>query len=404
MPVFVYKAIDSQRRHAPAVGGTVAADSPRQARQQLRARGLTVQEIVEHSAKRSASFSLRRRSGRHSGKLPSAIREIATLLGAGISLVDAMTTVAEQHRGDFRSSLLLLRERVSAGIGLAEAMAEQPDVFDPLCIHMAEVGENAGTLETVLDQWAEFKERSLSLKDRVITALLYPTFVMVIGLGVVLFLMTFVIPMLLENIVDAGRPLPWPTQIVKGISDLLVGHGWLIAIVAGLAITAGAAALRTPTGRRAWHRTLLRVPLIGPMARKQAIARIAMVIATLMRSGVEFLRALDVTGRSVGNTLISDALEQVGREVAAGQDIGRALQRTGVFPALAIQIFTVGQESGRLEEMLDRLASDYDRQVTRLSERLTAALEPILIVTLAVFVGFILMATVLPILEAGNVI
>lgn len=400
MSVFVYKAIDVRRG---AVNGTVAADSPRQARELLRARGLSVHEIAEHSAKASGGFSLRRRAPRHAGKVTTAIREVATLLGAGISLVDAISTVCEQHKGDFRSALLLLRERVSAGVGLAEAMAEQPEVFDPLCIHMAEVGENSGTLETVLDQWAEFKERSLALKDRVITALLYPTFVLVIGIGVVLFLMTFVIPMLLENLLDAGRPLPWPTKIVKGLSDLLIHYGGLLGILTGGAVVGLVMAVKSPRGRRLWHRLLLRVPLLGTMARKQAIARIAMVIATLLRSGVEFLRALEVTGRSVGNSLVSDALAEVGREVAAGQEIGRALEKTGIFPPLAVQIFTVGQESGRLEEMLDRLAADYDRQVTRMSERLTAALEPILIVTLAVFVGFILLATVLPILEAGNV-
>lgn len=400
MAVFVYQAFDGRQG---SQCGTIAADSPRQARDLLRARGLLVQSIAEHGSAAKTAFGIRQGSGKHAVKLTTGIREIATLLGAGIPLVEALRTAGEQQKGSFRSSLLLLRERVSAGIGLAEAMAEQPDVFDPLCVHMAEVGENAGTLETVLDQWADFKDRALMLKDRVTTAMTYPMFVLVVGVAVTLFLMTYVIPMLLENLLEAGRPLPLPTRIVKGMSDLLLGYGWISAIGAGAAIAAIVIGVRSRSGKRAWHRLVLKLPLIGSMARRQAVSRMAMIIATLMKSGVDFLRALDVTGRSIENVLLRDALAQVGKDVGAGQKIGKSLARTGIFPPLAVQIFAVGQESGRLEEMLERLAADYDRQVARASERLTAALEPVLILSLALFVGFILLATILPILEAGNV-
>jgi type II secretory pathway component PulF len=296
-----------------------------------------------------------------------------------------------------------LHERVSAGVGLAEAMAEQPGVFDPLCIHMVEVGENTGTLESVVDQWAEFRERSIGLKDRVVTALTYPAVVFIVGIIVTLFLMTYVIPMLLENLLNAGKELPLPTRIVKGMSDLLVGHGVLLTILAAGALVGLVAALQTTAGKRAWCWTLLRLPLVGPMARKQAIGRIAMIVSALMKSGIEFVRAVEITAHSTANVILREALEQSSRDVGAGQDIGRALERTGVFPPMAVQIFSVGQESGRLEEMLERLSADYDRQVTRSSERLTAALEPVLILTLAIFVGFLLLAVMLPILEAGNV-
>jgi type II secretory pathway component PulF len=401
MGVFTYKAIDGLRSQ---IDGTIAADTPRQAREVLRARGLKVQEIGDLGNLASASMFRWKAKGYYSTQLATAIRELATLLSAGIPLLDGLKTVAQQQRGAFRTALLLLHERVVAGVGLAEAMAEQPGVFDPLCIHMAEVGENSGTLETVLDQWAEFKERSLMLKDRVITALMYPAFVFIVGLSVTLFLMTYVIPMLLNNLMDAGRELPWPTKIVKNLSEILTGHGIILLVLTGALILGIVLLLQTHRGKKLWHALLLRIPLIGPMARKQAIARISMVIATLMKSGIEFVKAVDVTARSTGNLLLREALEQSSRAVGAGQDIGKALERTGFFPPMAVQIFSVGQESGRLEEMLERLAADYDRQVTRTSERLTAALEPIFILTLAVFVGFLLFATILPILEAGNVL
>ena len=400
MAVFAYKARNGRRTE---IGGTIAADTPRQARELLRARGLSVHEIDTLETKAASIVGRSRNSRRYASHLAAAIRELTTLLGAGIPLLDALTTVSQQQRGEFRAAIQLLRERVSAGIGLAEAMAEQPGIFDSLCIQMAEVGENSGTLETSLEQWAEFKERSLALKDRVLTALMYPAFVVVVGLVVTVFLMTYVLPMLLSGLIDAGRPLPWPTQVVKAISDLMTAHWFSMAVATGASTTGVIFALRTQRGRRAWCATVLRLPLIGPMARKQGVARIAMVISTLMKSGIEFVRAVEVTARSTSNLLLREALEQSCRDIGAGRDIGQALERTGAFPPMAVQIFAVGQESGRLEEMLERLAADYDRQVTRTSERLTAVLEPIFILGLAVFVGFLLLATILPILEAGNV-
>jgi general secretion pathway protein F len=326
------------------------------------------------------------------------------LLGVGIPVTDAIDTLAQQQRGGYRTALLLLRDRVSAGAGLAEAMAEQPDVFDPLSIRMVEVGENSGTLEAVLEQLAGFKERASELKDRVLTALLYPAIVFTVSLAVSIFLMVVVVPMLLTNLLEAGRKLPWPTRVLKAMSDLLVERGWIpfiIVVVCGGALLAW---LRTTRGRRMWHRFLLRLPLIGSMARKQTIARIALVLSTLIRSGIVYLKAVEIVVRSTSNVVFREALEQSANDVASGIEISRSLEKTGVFPPLVVHIFSVGQQSGRLEEMLERLATDYDRQVASSSARLASAFEPLLILTLAVFVGFILFATLLPILEAGNVL
>lgn len=186
--------------------------------------------------------------------------------------------------------------------------------------------------------------------------------------------------------------------------ELSAGRSWLPLSFAGLVALAAGCALRTRAGRRAWHRLILALPLIGPMAQKQTIARVAMVMATLIRSGVVYLKAAEIVVRSTPNLVFSEAIQASAAEVAAGRDIGAALDRTGVFPPLVVHIFSVGQQSGRLEEMLQRLAIDYDRQVASSSARLASALEPLLILALAIFVGFILFATLLPILEAGNVL
>jgi type II secretory pathway component PulF len=402
MTVFAYRASDHA---ASIVRGTIVADTPRQARDELRGRGLTIHDVAQQKApSQGIARKLFRRPGRAASKVGSAVRELATLLGAGIPLLEALDTLTHQYHGSFRSSLLMLRERVSAGCSLAEAMREQPDVFDKLCIQMVDVGENSGTLDVVLEQLSSFAERSLEFKDRVTSALLYPVLVLVMSMSVGMFLMTIVVPMLLDNLLDAGRPLPLPTRVLKNLSDGVRYHGWWIAIVAAIAVFVIIAVLRTERGKLLWHRLLLQLPLVGSMARKQEIARVAMIVSTLMKSGIVFLQAIETAARSTKNVVIGRALLSGRDAVLAGRDIGEALAPTGVFPPMVIQIFTVGQQSGKLEEMLDRLAATYERQVNSSATRLAAALEPILIVFLSLFVGFILFATILPILEAGNVL
>ena len=404
MAVYAYSASND---HGLAFTGTIVADTPRQARDLLRGQGLAVRQMMEHQQSttarrdRTVAWKWRKRS---SAKLTAMVRELSTMLAVGIPLIEALDTLCQQHHGRFRTSLMLVRDRVASGTSLAGAMSMLPEVFDSLTLIMVEVGENSGTLETVLEQLADFKERSLELKDRVLTALLYPFIVLTAALCVCVFLMTVVVPMLLTNLLEAGRRLPWPTRVLKTASDVLVHHGWWLAILGLILLFGGAVVMKTSRGRRLWHRLLLRIPIVGPMAVKQGIARIALVMSTLLRSGIVYLSAVDIAARSTRNVVLCEALQQSGRDVGAGRDIAEALARADVFPPLVVHIFSVGQKSGRLEEMLERLATNYDRQVASAATRLTSLLEPILIVSLAVLVGFILFATMLPILEAGNVL
>ena len=401
MPVFAYTGTDAAHSR---IRGTVAADTPRQARDQLRRDGIAVQKIAEHASRprgRGGLLAPLQRS-RLRARWSEAVHDLAMLLQASTPMLEALDTLAGQHRGGFRDALLGVRDRVAAGASLAEAMAERPDLFDEASVHLVEVGENAGTLEDVLAQLAEFKRRSAQTKDQVLTALLYPAFLVVFGLAAGIFLMTAVLPPLLENLGDMSREIPWPTRIVKAGSDLLIGYGGWLAVAGVAAAAALAALLRTDDGRRRWHRALLRVPLLGPMALKQAVARVAMIVATMSRSGVVLTRAIELAARSTENRVVRDALEAAHGKIGAGEDVAAALGQSGVFPPLAVRVFAVGQESGRLEEMLTRLSDDYERQNEMLSARLTALLEPVLILVLATFVGFLLLATILPILEAGR--
>jgi type II secretory pathway component PulF len=401
MAVFAYKAIDSV---SGEVTGTVAADTPRQARDALRERGLSVRAL-EDVRPEQPRIGRGRWLGRTRGSETTLfIRELSTLLAIGMPMLEALDTVARQHTGRFHAVVLLLRERLAGGASLAQAMREQGGAFDELCANIAEVGEDAGTLDASLERLAEFRERVEQLKGRVTTALIYPAIVLSTAVAATLFLMTFVVPRILEPLVEQGHALPLPTRVVKGASDFVLAWWWVIALAAAGGAAALAALFRTDGGRWWWDRAVLRLPLMGELVRKQAVVRIAVVVGTLLRSGVVFLRALEIAQRTTANRVLRDALRRCEQAVAAGGEIAEALSQTRAFPAMVVQVFALGQQSGRLEEMLDRLATVYDRQVQSTAQRIAAVVEPLIILLLALIVLFIVLATVLPILEAGHAI
>ncbi len=404
MAVYSYIAGGNGESNAAPVRGTIMADSPRQARDQLRAQGLVIRDISEQAPGRRQSRLSRYLYKRQAGKVTGLFQEMSTLLTAGIPLLEALDTITRQHTGRFQKSILLLRDHVAAGGSLAEAMSRQQELYDELAVNIVDVGENAGTLDVALSRLVEFRRRTAKLKNRVVSALMYPAIVLAVGLGVSIFLMTYVVPNLLNVLTQSGKELPMATVIVKGISDFMLGWWWALILV-GVAIIGGVGAvLRTKSGRSAWHRFQLKIPLVGDLIRKQAIARMAMVMATLLKSGLMFVRAVRISQKTVHNVVLRDALATCEKAVGAGRDISVALESTQVFPPLVIQIFAVGQASGHLESMLEDLAVNYDTQVDIASNRLTTLLEPITTIILAIVVGFIAFATILPILEAGNVL
>jgi len=400
MTVFEYRALSHTHTK---VRGTIAADSAREARDKLRTQGFVVETITPQPESNDSFFRFQMRPARYASQLSTAVRDLATLLTAGISLLESIDTLCLQFRGRFKSGLLNVREQIANGTSLSEAMARNPQLFDDLTVQMVRVGENAGTLEVVLDRLADFRERYLQFKDRIVASLIYPTIVVLLAIGVSMFLMTVVLPMLLENLVEAGRPLPWPTRVLKAMSDFVTSYLWLVLAIAALTVVLLMAYIRTETGRRKWHQLVFSIPLLGALARKQEISRLAIVVSTLMKNGIVFVDAVDIACRVSKNLLMRDALDQIKESVRSGQELGGALEATRAFPPMVVQIFIVGQQTGQLEEMLDRLSGSYDREVASATTKLAAALEPLLIIVLALFIGFILFATILPILEAGNV-
>jgi type II secretory pathway component PulF len=399
MPVFHYKAVDVD---ASPVAGTVIADTPRQARDVLRGRGLLVADIAALRERGAATFRERRRGQRAQGEVVAFVRELSTLLTAGIPLLGALDTLVRQHRGRFRTVLQGLRDRIASGASLADAIQGWPTYFGELCVSIVRVGENTGTLETALARLAEFKEKAHRLRSRVVTALIYPAIVSMIGVAVAVFLMTYVVPNLLDTLLEANRPLPLATRIVKGTSDFLLAWWWaLLTGVVGLALIVKVVR-RTDFGRLVLDRLSLRIPLVGDLVRKENTSRMAVVMAALLRSGVHFDEAIRITRRTLNNLVFRRTMDSYEAAVTAGSDIAAPLEASGVFSPLVVQMLVVGQESGQLEDMLEQLAGAYDREVDTATQRLTAMLEPLLIVCLAVLVGFIAFATILPILEVSN--
>ena len=422
MPVFEYRA---KLASGKKTIGTVVADSPRLARDQLRSNGFQIESIrpvsvrisevdsnLNSSASKksliakigtSCSSYLQSLQGQRLGKQVSWFtREMATLLRVGTPMVEALKLSIDQSRGKFRYILLDLREQITGGGSFGSAIRRHSHVFDPVFCEMVTVGEQSGALQSVLLQAAEYREQREKLKDRVFSAMLYPAMVFVLSIFVTVFLMTVVAPTLIGSLEEMQRQLPWPTRVLKFLSDLLLLYGLYILAAISVVAVSGIAFVRSQRGRKIWDRALLKVPILGTLIIKQDCSRLCMVTATLVKSGVELVRALEISQRAVRNTVISDVVGEARKHVAAGVELGSALGGGGVLPPALIQVFSLGQHTGQLEELLFQIAADYNHQVNTLAERLTTIMEPVLIIGLSIIVGFILMATLLPILETGN--
>lgn len=426
MAVYSYQAcpVGVAAGGAPTVlRGTIAADSLRHAREQLRERELDV--IAVDQVRRPLGMGwlmtgLRKGAGRYESRVVAFVRELSTLLAVGTPMLQALdTTIGPQsvqtrerrlrwpvprRASGFDAVLLQLRDRVSAGAALSEAMSDHPGVFDPLTLRLVEVGEKSGTLDAVLDRLAGFKERSAGFRGRLANAMIYPAIVLTMAVVVTVLLMTFVVPNILKPLVESGRPLPLVTEIVKGISDTVIGWWWLIGLLGGGVFVLMVVIIRSEFGQEKWHHLQLNLPGVGPVVRKQETVRVATVVHTLIDSGVAFLAAIEIAQRTVKNRVFKQALAKISESVGTGQDIAEAMRQTDAFPPTVVQVFALGQASGRLGPMLERLAKDYDKQVQQAAQRLTVVMEPVMILVLAILIGFIAFAAILPVLEAGHVL
>jgi general secretion pathway protein F len=405
MPVYEYVAIDTAGKNRK---GIVDADSPRTARQKLRASGIFPTRLAETSPtdarKERSRFELRmlgQRVGR--ADLVGTTRQLATLLTAGLPLVTALSGVLEQvNKPALRRVLSQVRERVNEGSSLSVALGEHPAVFPPVYSAMIHAGESSGTLELVMERLADFGEQQMAIQRKIRANLAYPTLMVGVGLLVVFFLMTYVIPKITRIFVETKRALPLPTVLLIQISAFFQKAWPLLVLLVVLAWIAARFYVKTEKGRRLYHQSLLRLPVGGGIVLRVIIARITRTLGTLLGNGVPLLTALEIVRSLVGNVILAEVIDEARQEISEGATITTPLARGGVFPPTVVQMIAVGEQSGNLEGMLFKIADTYEAEVETRITTLTSLLEPVLILVLGALVGFVVLAVLLPIFEMSH--
>ena len=399
MAQFQYSALDAGGREAT---GAIEAASRNEAIADLAQRGLYVTHMDAEGNLAPVARSLVQGFGRRlSARVMAGLwRQLATAVEAGLPLLTALRVTGEQSdHARLRELLDDLARRVAAGESLSGAMAAQGGRFTRMQVSMVRAGETAGVLDDVLASLAEFAERELDIRERIRSAATYPTIVLALAVISVIVIMTFILPRILNALVESGATLPAPTRLLMGFSGLLQTWGWLIAL---LLVAAGAgfrAWVGMPTGRLAFDRFKLRIPILGPTLLKVAVARFARALGTLSRSGIEIIEALQVLRDTLGNEALAQAVDEVRSAITEGQSIAAPLGQTGMFPPMFIQIVDLGERTGRLDELLLRCADAYDKECTAAIGRAMTVIPALFIVALALLIGFILAAVLLPIVS-----
>ncbi len=403
MPVFEYEALNSAGK---AVRGIVDAESVRTARTKLRGLGVYPTEIREEAAALADRSSARLFRPRVKAKdLAQAFRQLATLLEAGIPLVSSLSALIDQcGNALLRKTLTQIRERVKEGSSLADALASHPDLFPGLFVGMVRAGEVSGTLGLTLGRWADFSEHQVALRQRIRAALTYPVFMFIIGLGVLFFLMAFVVPTVTKIFADLGQALPWPTLILISVSGFLGRFWWALAGAAAILALWARKALRSEAGGFFSDRVKLRIPLGGKLHLKLAVSRWSRTLGTLLGGGLPLLQALEFSGEVTGNRLIRQALALARDRVREGAELALSLKPSGLFPSVVLEMVSVGEKSGELAKMLEKVAVSLENEAESDLRGLVALLEPVMILIMGVGVGFIALSILLPILEMSQIV
>lgn len=408
MPVYEYSALNKAGKSS---SGVIDADSPFLARQKLRSSGLFPVDIKESSA-----ASPRERSGTSvsvsslfkkvkPGEVSVMTRQLSILLGAGVPLVGALEALLSQITNPLLKRILAeIKESVNEGNSLAFSLSRHSRLFSNIYVNMVRAGEASGSLDIVLGRLAEYGEHQEALKGRFRAALAYPIFMALIGSGVLFFLVTFVVPNITQVFTDMKQTLPLPTILLISTSDFLKSFWWVVALAGAGGVFAVRQFVKTSKGTSIWDFVKLRFPVLGEINQRIALARFARTLGTLLESGVQLLTALDIVKNIVNNTLIEHDIEQATEQIEAGKSLAMPLGQSQWFPSIAVQMISVGEQSGELENMLQKIADTYEGEVESQIMAMTAMLEPLMILVMGVVVGFIVVSILLPIFEMNQMI
>ncbi len=332
-------------------------------------------------------------------------RQFATMIDAGLPLVQCLEILAiQQPNKGFKKALQDIRQNVEGGATFAAALKRHPKVFSQLYCNMVEAGEAGGILDTILNRLAAYIEKAMQLKRRVKSALIYPSVIMTVAISVVIFLLLFVIPTFKSMFEGFGASLPLPTQIVLEASRITRTYWYIFAGVLAGAVLGLRFYYKTPNGRKVIDALLLKLPVIGELIRKVAVAKFTRTLGTLISSGVAILDGLEITARTAGNKIVEEAVMRTRASIAEGKTIAEPLKASGVFPPMVVSMIAVGEQTGALDAMLSKIADFYDDEVDVAVSNLTSLLEPMLMVFLGIVIGGVVIAMYLPIFKLITVI
>jgi general secretion pathway protein F len=402
MPVYEYKGVTASGRN---IAGVLDGESLKTVRARLKRDGVVVLEIHEGGALRAVrARELSFRAGRvKMGDLANATRQLATLVSSGLPLMEALNVLVEQEEGDaLKTALSSVRDAVREGSSLADALKRSPKIFSQLYVNMVAAGEVSGTLEITLDRLADFLEEQVRFRGKLTAALAYPALMSLIGMGVLFFLFSFVLPRVVGMFEDTKQQLPLITLALLKVVDVLSSYWWLILLVLGCTGYYLRRYTVTVEGKQKLDTLLLRMPVFGTLIRMIAVSRFTRTLGTLLESGVPALTALDIVQNVIGNTVLAEAVRKARENVREGESIADPLRRSGLFPPVVVQMVAVGEKSGELEKMLLKVSDSFDRSVESRIAALMSLLEPAIILVMGVIIGTIVIAILLPILQMSG--
>ncbi len=406
MAVFEYKALDTKGR---GTTGVIDADTPREAREKLRKQNVFVTEMVSIAEKKQKSWekALKVSALKRARSYEIAIltRQFATLTGSGVPLSEALGALIEQiDNRTLQAVFRDLREKVTQGASLADALSLHPHYFSNLYVNMVRAGEASGNLDHILSRLADYLQKQHRLRSRVVAALTYPAIMIILGIGVTLFLMMYLVPKVTKILERKGNVLPLITEVVKGASDFIVSYWWALGLVVLTLYVIYKLIVATSAGRYRRDSLLLSVPVVGSFFKKQAVSRFSMTMSILLRSGLPALQCLTIVKQVVGNAVLAEAIQDVHDKVLEGADISTPLRkRKKIFPPVVGYMVSVGEKSGHLEEMLEKVAEAYDEELEVQAQKMTSLIEPVIIIFLAAVVGVIVLSVILPIVQMSQI-
>lgn len=403
MAYFDYQARDTAGKF---VGGQIEAADEGSATQILTDKGLMVVSLHAARGNNKSKASTRNLQGKvKAQELVVFTRQLATMMDAGVPLVQSLTALEEQTQNKlFKQVLHRVTERVEQGDAFSEALAGYPKVFNKLYVSMVQAGETGGLLAEILDRVASYLEATARLKKKVKSAMAYPVIVCCIAITIALFLIIKVIPVFGDIYKDFGAKLPAPTQILITISEVIRGHFLMTVIVVAALVFAFVKLKKTAKGAVLWDRFKLRMPIFGNLAHKIAMSRFARTFAALVRSGVPILETLRIVGQSAGNTIVEMAVVKTASSIEKGDNISVALAQHAIFPPMMVRMVSAGEQTGKVDVMLEKLSDFYDEEVEATLSGLTSLIEPLLIVFLGVVVGSIVVCMFLPIFKLNEIV